>query len=167
MKRPLTKKQLDKKVLYFAYGSNMHQPRLEHRVGDVKCLGRFSLPDYKLVFDAGQYCGQFANVIESPGETCEGVIYEITYGQLRALDYHEGLYRREYVMRGRRKLHFYISNYRCKNGRTDISMEYYSLLMLGCVEYKLKQSLEIVKGLKPPVKRIIWERERIYALEGD
>lgn len=164
--RKLTKKQLAQKVLYFAYGSNMHQPRLEERVGEVKCLGPYTLQEYKLTFDVGSYSGCFANVERVDGESCEGVIYELTYGQLRMLDHYEGLYTREYAMYEGRKLHFYISCHKAR-GRTLLSMEYYALLMLGATEHKLEKSLEIVKQYKPSAKLVVWERLRIYASDSD
>lgn len=166
-KRRLTQKQLDKKVLYFAYGSNMHQPRLESRVGPVRLVKSFALPDYRLSFDVGG--GSFANVTSVEDETCEGVIYELTYGQLRMLDQFEGLYDREFYQYGRRKLHYYIGKRYAlsRHGWVDISLEYYSLLMLGCIEHKLKKSLAIVSQLKPSPKRVVWERLCIYKEEFD
>ncbi len=164
-KRKLTQEELDQKVLYFAYGSNMHQPRLEQRVGKVKCIGTYKLPGYKLTFDVGTKFDCFANVDREDGETCEGVIYEMTYRQLRELDYYEGLYMRIKEEYEGRKLHIYISDlYRNARGReTELSMEYYAILMLGCKEHKLKKSLKIVEAMAPKPRIFAWKRETYYA----
>lgn len=162
-KRKLTRRQLDQKVLYFAYGSNMHQPRLEARVGKVKLLGKHDLLGFKLTFDAG-YGVSFANVGAAPEDFCQGLVYEMTYGQLRVLDKYEGLYERLQVMRGKRKLHYYIcERMRRHNAPVEMTMEYYSVLMLGCTEHKLKKSLEIVSQHKPDPRRIDWDMACFYA----
>lgn len=145
-KKKLTKAQLEQKVLYFAYGSNMHQPRLEQRVGSVKLIETYSLQNYKLIFDTGFDCS-FANVKPCEGETCEGVIYEMTYRQLLMLDKFEGLYERVKIMYGERRLHFYVSELRYERRQPSLTMEYYALLMLGCVEHNLNKSKTIVQTL--------------------
>lgn len=164
-KRKLTQKQLDKKVLMFSYGSNMHQPRLEERVGPVKCKGAYTLEGFKLTFDTCSRNCSFANVDVVEGETCEGVVYELTYGQLRILDHYEGLYERRFVTYGasQRKLHYYISDYyRVRRSFPCLTMEYYALLMLGCTEHKLRKSLTIISQLKPCAKVIVWEGHEFF-----
>lgn len=167
-RRRLTQKQLDQKVLYFAYGSNMHQPRLESRVGPVKMVKNYAIPEFILTLDAGR--GSFANMSAKVDESCEGVIYELTYGQLRMLDQFEGLYVRRSHQYGRRKLHYYIAKdgyaHSSWNGR-NLSLEYYSLLMLGCTEHKLTKSLAIISQFKPSPRAISWERLIIYREEFD
>ena len=144
----LTPEQLAQKVLYFAYGSNMHQPRLEARVGRVECLGTYTLPGYKLTFDTGNDWQSFANVKQSAKKTCEGVIYEMTYGQLCQLDWYEGLYERIKEDYKGRRLHVYISNkYRNEECIPRITPDYRNALVLGCTKHNLHESLAIINGI--------------------
>lgn len=76
-------------VLYFAYGSNMHQRRLEERVGEVEKLGKYILKDYTLDLRAGNKTG-VATVVSCWGDSVEGVLYKLTAKQLRTLDLYEG-----------------------------------------------------------------------------
>lgn len=149
MHRPrVSAKQLGQRVLYFAYGSNMHQPRLESRVGPVKCLGTYELPGYKLTFDTGNDFQNFANVKAQEGETCEGVIYEMSYKQLLQLDWYEGLYERVKETYNDRKLHVYVSNkWRNDKSQPGITWDYRVVLMKGCATHNLQKSLQIVKGV--------------------
>lgn len=166
--KKLTKEQLNQKVLYFAYGSNMHKPRLEERVGEVKFVATYQLPGYKLTFDAGNSGCTYANVKDSVGETCEGVIYEMTYRQLLILDSYEGLYERFKVMYGERRLHVYISE-RMRNERIvpHLTMEYYALLMLGCMEHCLNKSQAIVEKLKPTTTRRFTLEHTYFRIEEE
>lgn len=84
-------------VLYFAYGSNMDQSRLERRVGRVVNLGKAELYDAELLFDVGVKQYSFANVGNKKGSTVEGVLYRLTTKQMRILDSYEGLYDRYQV----------------------------------------------------------------------
>lgn len=85
------------KKLYFAYGSNMDQARLEKRVGRVDKIGVGQLEGYSLVFNAGGVTeggrvGPFANLRKTGRsiDIAEGVIYALTDRQLRILDTYEG-----------------------------------------------------------------------------
>lgn len=166
-KKKLTKEQLQQKVLYFAYGSNMHQPRLEQRVGDVKLIATYELHNHKLTFDAGSQCS-YANVKECEGETCEGVIFEMTYRQLLILDRYEGLYERRKVLYSERRLHFYVCDYyRYERRQPSLTMEYYALLMLGCTEHNLKKSYVIVERFKPDKFSLKYSKESYYRVEEE
>jgi len=79
--------------LYFAYGSNMNQERLEGRVGPVIKIGKHVLRRWKLAFNCGYANNRFANIImgaEGAVEYVEGVLYELTPRQMRMLDNFEG-----------------------------------------------------------------------------
>lgn len=167
-KKKLSKEQLDQKVLYFAYGSNMHQPRLEQRVGPVKFIATYSLPGYQLTFDTGMTSCTFANVKECEKETCEGVIFEMTYRQLLVLDQYECLYRRFKVMYGERRLHLYISDY-WRNERIvpHLTIEYYALLMLGCTEHNLRKSHSIIEKFKPSVGHVVITGQVFFRMEDE
>ena len=167
-RKKLTKEQLEQRVLYFAYGSNMHQPRLEQRVGKVTYVATYVLPDYKLTFDTGNTYCSYANVKECAKETCEGVIYEMTYKQLLILDRFELLYERRKVMYGERRLHFYVSDYwRNERQIPRLTMEYYALLMLGCAEHNLNQSYNLIQNFRPKVGSEIRGLDTFYAVEQD
>lgn len=81
-------------MYYFAYGSNMDIQRLRGRkVKPLSCQSA-RIEDYKLVFnkkaDAGGGEG-FANIVSSPGEVVEGVLYEVEERDLDKLDICEGV----------------------------------------------------------------------------
>ena len=86
---------MTRQVLYFAYGSNMWSERLCSRVPSAKTIGRAILEDWKLMFNKRSKDGSAkANLIESPGDTTWGVLYEIGTQDLDALDRAEGGYKR-------------------------------------------------------------------------
>jgi hypothetical protein len=70
--------------LYFAYGSNLNVEQFFRRCPAAKRFGRFSMPDWKLIFDG------VADIAPSPGDAVEGAIYEITPRCEQALDRYEG-----------------------------------------------------------------------------
>jgi gamma-glutamylcyclotransferase (GGCT)/AIG2-like uncharacterized protein YtfP len=88
------------KMLYFAYGSNLNVEHMRHRCPRAKKVGRFTLPQAKLVFRG------VADVIFHPTEKCVGGLWEITRACERALDRYEGvsakLYRKVYLTIKRR-----------------------------------------------------------------
>lgn len=139
------------KVLYFAYGSNMSQDQLVHRVGPVKKVDVFRLPNYELSFDCG-YQVSYANVNPKEGAFVEGVIYEMYYRQLKILDSYEGLYIREKIeldfipLKGR-KLHFYISRHRKMNFQFPILASYYKTLLRGAFENDLTFTINLLRNI--------------------
>lgn len=80
------------KKLYFAYGSNMNQTRIEQRIGEVVRLGKHVIFGYKLAFNCGYEDKRFCNIIATGNndDFVEGVVYELSTAQLRALDRFEG-----------------------------------------------------------------------------
>jgi len=77
------------KVYYFAYGSNMLRSRIEERIGKVRFIGVDSITEWKLSFSSG-YSSSTLNIEYSKPDYVQGVVYEITLGQLKKLDYFEG-----------------------------------------------------------------------------
>lgn len=82
------------KILYFAYGSNMSSAVFQGRrnMRPTK-IERAVLKDYRLVFNQPGIPWlepSFANIEPAPGEYIEGVLYEITGEEMRALDISEG-----------------------------------------------------------------------------
>lgn len=155
------------KRLYFAYGSNMSQERLEKRVGSVTKIGTHTLYGYKLVFNAGN---AYANIEMCPygKHFVEGVIYEMTIQQMRRLDTAEGFphfYQRmslPIIDKGiLRDLHVYFSiNPGYLNSVPLLPLEeYISYLIQGCKENNLEHTLDILSKMevqptfKPKPKR--------------
>ncbi len=78
----MTKK---KKLLYFAYGMNMDPDGMEQRCPGAGALGKATLKGYALRFRGG-----LANIEPVEGREVEGVLWEITERDLKALDRFEG-----------------------------------------------------------------------------
>lgn len=94
-------------VLYFAYGSNMHQERLEARVGDVANMNRAILRTWQFSYSAGnmgysfkhQRARFYANIHQSESGVMRskarvwGVLFALRQSQLEKLDHYEGTQR--------------------------------------------------------------------------
>ena len=79
-------------VLYFAYGSNLWQPRLECRVGRVRALGVAHLPDYTLRWNKRSTDGSAkCDITPAAGDEVIGVVYELDEGKIETLDRIEGV----------------------------------------------------------------------------
>lgn len=92
-----------KKVLYFAYGSNMNPQRIKDRIPKSKDLGTAILRGYKLVER------KFADVEAAQGSVVHGVLYSVTEQDLAMLDRYEGspvYYQRRWVRVFFRGVHF-------------------------------------------------------------
>lgn len=81
-----------KKILYFAYGSNLLSERLFRRIGKFSFFKNYNLENYDLTFD----CQGFANIKESKGSFVEGCLYEVTSSQISELNFYEACYNVEY-----------------------------------------------------------------------
>ncbi len=82
-----------KKMLYFAYGMNMDPEGMERRCPDAKAVGTATLKGYALRFRGG-----LANVEPVEGREVQGVLWEVSEKDLKALDRFEGypkLYQRD------------------------------------------------------------------------
>ena len=84
----------DKKVICFAYGSNMDSARLRGRVGDCTALGVATLPQYRLRFhkrskDETGKCN--AHHTGKEGDAVIGVLFEVSEARKPDLDDAEGL----------------------------------------------------------------------------
>jgi cation transport regulator ChaC len=72
---------------YFAYGSNMWDAQMMARCPDSRKLGHARLPGFRWIISTRGY----ANVVESPEDEVEGVLFEISESDERSLDRHEGV----------------------------------------------------------------------------
>jgi len=83
----------DKKVRYFAYGSNMDPKQMKDRINeDFFSRKRGVLEGCRLVFNIYSQvreCG-VANIVKDGSGMVEGVLYEITENGLKKLDDYEG-----------------------------------------------------------------------------
>ncbi|MGE3902422.1 MAG: gamma-glutamylcyclotransferase family protein [Nitrospiraceae bacterium] len=86
---------------YFAYGSNLDTGRLEDRVGRRNIEWRLArLDGYRLSFDKPAADGSgYAMVVPEEGHTVHGVLYALQDHELKKLDKHEGVHKRQYVPR--------------------------------------------------------------------
>lgn len=87
---------MNKRLLYFAYGSNMSEARLNERniTFNFNAVGR--LTGYKLSFNMRCSDGSAkVNIMESPGDVVWGVLYQIKVEDLRKLDQFEDGYTRK------------------------------------------------------------------------
>lgn len=88
-----------KRVLYFAYGSNMNRYRIEARLRNAINVGVYKLYGYKLLFNAQSFVApqNYANIVKArPEDFVEGVLYDITERQFKVLDGYEQLYDRHF-----------------------------------------------------------------------
>ncbi|MCA9248495.1 MAG: gamma-glutamylcyclotransferase [Planctomycetales bacterium] len=80
------------RVLYFAYGSNMSERRLQARAPSARRVGLGQLAGHRLAFhkvgfrDGSAKC----DIARADGETVHGVLFELAAHDLRALDDCEG-----------------------------------------------------------------------------
>ena len=80
------------KRYYIAYGSNLSVAQMAHRCPDAKVVGMAAIMDWKLVFRV------HANIEPCEGRVVPVLIWEISEGDERNLDFYEGYpsyYRKE------------------------------------------------------------------------
>lgn len=75
---------MNDRMLYFAYGSNLHRDQMEARCPDAVRKGRAVLADHRLVFRG------VADVEPAAGEQVVGGLWQISRRDLAALDRYEG-----------------------------------------------------------------------------
>jgi len=81
------------RIVYLAYGSNLHPARLANRIGPVADLGSIRLPGWRLVFDKrGSDGSAKANLRAAPGteQVAWGALFELDRQQYARLDRFEG-----------------------------------------------------------------------------
>jgi gamma-glutamylcyclotransferase (GGCT)/AIG2-like uncharacterized protein YtfP len=69
---------------YFAYGSNLSPVGMQYRAPAAEPLATAELEGWRLVFRG------VADIIEAPGETVTGALWELSDSCLEALDMYEG-----------------------------------------------------------------------------
>jgi gamma-glutamylcyclotransferase len=77
---------------YFAYGSNLWQPRIERRVGKVNALGRACLRGHELRWHKRSSDGSGkCDIVLAKGGEVYGVLYELPDASVASLDLIEGV----------------------------------------------------------------------------
>lgn len=94
-------------VPYFAYGSCMNRDSFASTMSRFFPLGKGEVNHSRVLFTrwSGKWEGGVADLVESPGEMAEGILYLLHPDELEALDEREGasphfyppFYRREWV----------------------------------------------------------------------
>lgn len=77
---------------YFSYGSNLNAEQMRERCPDHKVVGMAALHDHRLAFPltSHDWGGGVAGVVPSHGTSVWGIVYELSEGDLAALDRYEG-----------------------------------------------------------------------------
>ena len=93
--------RIEKMLNYFAFGSNMSAQRMNDRLGWSPSRTGAILNDYVMVFNKHSNDGGKANIMYSPGNLVEGIIYSVNEEDLLILDKYEGVateqYKRYYI----------------------------------------------------------------------
>ncbi len=79
--------------LTFAYGSNMDAQAMASRCPRGKMLGRARLPRHRVAL----LPDGFATIVRDIGATAHGVLWDLGFGELAALDRYEGVDKGAYV----------------------------------------------------------------------
>ena len=67
-------------MLYFAYGSNLHQKQMKRRCKNSKYIGCYTLKNFKLSFRNYYLGGGVADIEKKQNSYVLGAIYKITKG---------------------------------------------------------------------------------------
>lgn len=137
----------DKRILYFAYGSNMSTVRLKERIPDAIDQGIAELKGYSFTCNKKSKDGSSkGNIASEKGASTWGVIFEIPASVLAKLDRVEGGYERIQVnvlCNGEAvQCETYISSELTEENPTDSYME---LILSGAREHQLP--LAIIEAL--------------------
>jgi len=81
---------------YFAFGSNMSAQRMHERLGWSPSRSGAILPNYEMIFNKNSNDGGKANIMSSPGNIVEGILYSVNEEDLLILDKYEGVADNQY-----------------------------------------------------------------------
>ena len=81
---------------YFAFGSNMSAQRMRERLGWSPSRSGVILHDYEMIFNKHSNDGGKANIMYSPGNLVEGILYSVNEEDLLILDKYEGVATKQY-----------------------------------------------------------------------
>ena len=83
-------------MLYFAYGSNLHQKQMKRRCKNSKYIGCYKLKNFKLSFRNYYLGGGVADIEKKQNSYVLGAIYKITKDDEKKLDVYEN-YPKTYI----------------------------------------------------------------------
>jgi len=110
-------------ILYFAYGSNLWQPRISCRVGAVRAVGVAQLDGHALAWHKRSKDGSGkCDIVEDASSVVLGVIYELSDQKMTLLDEAEGVdngYRRITVAVRVHGASMSATTYRADRGHVD------------------------------------------------
>ena len=88
--------RIEKMLNYFAFGSNMSAQRMHERLGWSPSRSGAILTDYEMSFNKHSNDGGKANIMHSPGNIVEGILYSVNEEDLLILDKFEGVATKQY-----------------------------------------------------------------------
>jgi gamma-glutamylcyclotransferase (GGCT)/AIG2-like uncharacterized protein YtfP len=91
---------MERKFLYFAYGSNLNTARMFDRCENAQLKSKAILENYRLVFLKNDKERAVANILPAEGKVVHGALYKVSALDVAELDKFEGhprLYCREWV----------------------------------------------------------------------
>jgi len=137
--------------LYFAYGSNLHAPRMRERIPSARALGAHLLEGFRFTLDKPSRDGSAkANLHAQADARVWGAVYRLDPADWPALDACEPGYRRQRVrLRGEdaeREADTYVSPLRSPE---PVAFEWYKqLIVAGAREHALPAAwLDFLEGL--------------------
>ena len=83
-------------INYFAFGSNMSAKRMHDRLGWSPSRSGAILHNYEMVFNKHSNDGGKANIMSSPSNVVEGILYSVNEEDLLILDKYEGVAAKQY-----------------------------------------------------------------------
>tara|TARA_R100000152_G_C6782015_1_gene218008 strand:- start:1795 stop:2277 length:483 start_codon:yes stop_codon:yes gene_type:complete len=119
------------KMIYLAYGSNLNKDQMSIRCPDAKPLGKFFLPNWRLVFKG------VADIEKAEGFQVPVGAWELTDRCEKALDRYEGyptLYGKQYFRDGKKRFMSYTMN---RSGYSRPPQQYYFSIMQGYNDFGL------------------------------
>ena len=122
-------------MLYFAYGSNLHQEQMKKRCSGCKYLKKYILQDYRLTFRS-ELC--VADIEYKKGSSVQGALYEITDKDENCLDKYEDfpiLYKKMFFKHNNKKVMTYIMAKKTK--LAPPSAHYLNIIKQGYKDCKL------------------------------
>lgn len=129
-----------KRLLYFAYGSNMKMERMEGRCGNVTKVGTYTLLGWRLVFNVNY---GYANIVQGePTDKVHGVLYHLDDHQIHSLDAYEGYpwsYQKTYYSAGTDIIFVYRAVNRWNIEYRKPRLEYLNLILEGARENQLTE----------------------------
>ena len=143
---------------YFAYGSNLSFIRFLSRCPSAKIISKAILKGYKLIFPLYDlnWKGGVAGISQDNSNHVEGVIYEISYEDLKKLDTFEDVHKGDYyrkilpvILPDRTVINswIYIAN-KMDGAPYKPSSEYKNTIINGAVEQQLSDEyIEMLKNI--------------------